>query len=101
MNRPTFPRWAALALTVCLLAACKPAPTAAAQVSDGDVTEHVRTALQQSELLKGFDIGVVTVKGDVRLTAVVDTQAQIDEALRIARAANGVHTVHDELSLKK
>jgi osmotically-inducible protein OsmY len=81
-----------------------PLPEAAAavgQVPDLDVTEHVKTALQQSEALKGFDITVVTLKGDVRLVGKVDTQAQIDEATRIARAALGAHTIHDELTLKK
>jgi hyperosmotically inducible protein len=79
-------------------------PTASAalgNVSDLDVTEHVKTALQQNDALKGFDIGVVTLKGDVRLTGVVSSQAQIDEAIKIARAADGAHTVHDELTIKK
>jgi hyperosmotically inducible protein len=41
------------------------------------------------------------LKGDVRLTGVLETQQQIDEALRLARAAEGAHTIHDELSLKR
>ena len=76
-------------------------PTAAGNVSDTDVTAHVKTALQQSDALKGFDINVVTLKGDVRLTGVVDSRAQIDEAIAIARASTGVHTIHDELTIKK
>lgn len=70
-------------------------------VSDIDVTEHVKTALHQNESLKGFDIKVVTLKGDVRLIGILDNQAQIDEALRIARASDGAHTIHDELTIKK
>jgi hyperosmotically inducible protein len=61
----------------------------------------VKTALLQAELLKGADITVVTLKGDVRLTGVLDSQAQIDDAIRISRAAEGAHTIHDELTLKK
>lgn len=101
--------------TLLLLAGCnKPPPTTASatdtpsaasatpgQVSDTDVTEHVKMALQQNDALKGFDIAVVTLKGDVRLSGVVDTQAHIDEALRIARAAEGAHTLHNELTLKQ
>jgi osmotically-inducible protein OsmY len=30
----------------------------------------------------------------------VDTQSQIDAAVRIARAAEGAHSIHDELTLK-
>jgi hyperosmotically inducible periplasmic protein len=79
-----------------------PAVSAAAgNVSDIDITEHVKTALHQSDLLKGLDISVVTVKGDVRLMGLLDTQAQVDEALNIARASEGAHAVHDELTLKK
>jgi len=82
-------------------AASPAASSAASNVSDIDVTEHVQTALRQTESLKGVDITVVTLKGDVRLTGMLDSQAQIDEALRIAKAADGAHTIHDELTLKK
>jgi osmotically-inducible protein OsmY len=70
------------------------------QVSDADITEHVTTALQQADSLHGTSITVVTLKGDVRLTGVLDRQSQVDDALRIARAAEGVHTLHDELTVK-
>jgi osmotically-inducible protein OsmY len=73
----------------------------AGNVADSDITEHVTTALYQNDTLKGFNIAVVTLKGDVRLTGVLDTQAQIDDALKIARTADGAHTIHDELTLKK
>ena len=75
--------------------------TAAVNVADVDVSEHVKTALHQSDSLKGFDITVVTLKGDVRLNGILDSQAQIDEAIRIARAADGAHSIHDELTIKK
>jgi hyperosmotically inducible periplasmic protein len=78
-----------------------PVPTAAVgNVSDIDVTEHVKTALQQNERLKGFDITVVTNKGDVRLSGMLDSRAQIDEVLGIARVADGAHAIHDELTVK-
>ncbi|OYU26544.1 MAG: hypothetical protein CFE41_15700 [Burkholderiales bacterium PBB2] len=69
-------------------------------VLDRDVTEHVKTALQSSPTLKGFDIQVQTLQGDVRLTGVLDSQEQVVEALRIARASEGAHSIHDELTLK-
>ena len=70
-------------------------------VSDIDVNEHVKTALDQNDALKGFDIQVITLKGDVRLIGVVDSQAHIDEAVKIARSAEGGHTIHNELTIKK
>jgi hyperosmotically inducible protein len=73
---------------------------ASTNVSDGDVTEHVKTALERSPLLQGMLITVQTTKGDVSLTGTLNTQAQVDEATRIARASEGVHAVHDHLSIK-
>jgi hyperosmotically inducible periplasmic protein len=75
--------------------------SAAANVSDIDVTEHVKTALHQAPSLEGTDITVVTSKGDVRLTGMLDSQAQIDDAVRIARAAEGAHAIHNELTIRK
>ncbi len=95
---------AALVLGACSKApepAVTVAPPVVGNVSDIDVTEHVKTALQRNDLLKGFNIEVVTLQGDVRLIGVVDSQAQIDEANRVARASDGAHTIHDELKLKQ
>lgn len=108
----TLPKRSLAALTLTgllvLLAACGKTPPGPAQVplssadtSDADVTTNVTTALLRDEQLKGLDITVVTLKGDVRLTGVVDSQAQIDRALVVARAADGMHAIHDELTLKK
>jgi hyperosmotically inducible periplasmic protein len=98
---------AAAVLALIAMGACsKPpetpaAPAVAANVADSDVTQHVTMALQQNASLKGFDIGVVTIKGDVRLSGRLDNQAQVNEAIRVARAADGTHAVHDELTIKK
>lgn len=110
-HRPFFPAAAAAAAVAALvafgMAGCSKAPQASApatqgaNVSDIDVTEHVKTALLRTESLKGADITVVTLKGDIRLSGVLDSQAQIDEAIRVARAAEGAHTIHDELTLRK
>jgi osmotically-inducible protein OsmY len=70
-------------------------------VSDRDVNEHVKTSLDQNDSLKRFDIQVITLKGDVRLVGMVETQENIDEAVRIARAAEGTHSIHNELTLQK
>jgi hyperosmotically inducible periplasmic protein len=102
---------AALALPFLVAGCSKPAeapaiasPVAAptiANVTDVDVTTNVKTALLQDAALKGADINVVTLKGDVRLIGVLDNQSQVDSALKIARAADGVHSIHDELTVRK
>ena len=65
------------------------------------MTEHVKTALHQSPSLQGFDTSVVTTNGDVRRVGVLASQAQVGEAIKIARAADGTHSIHDERSIKK
>ena len=111
MNTPSDHSLSALPLAgllVLALAACGKTPPGPAQVpqdatqtADVDVTTNVQTALLRDDQLKGLTITVVTLKGDVRLTGVVDSQSQIDRALVVARAADGMHTIHDELTLKK
>lgn len=76
------------------------APGTGSNVEDVDVTSNVKSALLRDELVKAFEINVITLKGDVRLIGVLDTQGQIDQAIKVARAANGVHSIHDELTLK-
>lgn len=99
-----------LVVTVMLMGCNKPVSTTSStktegaevvDVNDGDVTHKVKTALLQDESLKGFEISVVSTKGDVRLTGVVDTQAQHDQVDRLVLGIEGVHSVHDELSIKK
>lgn len=75
--------------------------TISADIKDVEVTGKVKTALLLDESIKGFDITVVTTKGDVRLTGVVDTQAQLDQIDKMVRNIEGVHSIHDELSIKK
>jgi osmotically-inducible protein OsmY len=78
-----------------------PAPVVVTPVADGDVTSSVKTALQADSAVKGFDISVSTLKGDVKLSGMVDTQAQVDQALMLTRAVPGVNAVQDELKLRK
>ncbi len=103
--------WSVAVVALALMAGCAKTPEAggvaqpgtsnAANVADGEVTTHVKTALLQDAALKGFDINVIALKGDVRLIGVVDTQSQVDAAIKLARGADGVHSIHDELTLKK
>jgi osmotically-inducible protein OsmY len=78
-----------------------PSSSVSVNVSDRDVNEHVKTALDQNDSLRRFDIQVITLKGDVRLVGSVETQEQIDEAQSIARAAEGTHSIHNELTIQK
>ena len=70
-------------------------------VNDVDVSTRVTAALAIDPELASYPITVVTLKGDVRLSGVVDTQAQIDRAAEVARAIPGVHSVNGELTLRQ
>jgi hyperosmotically inducible periplasmic protein len=69
-------------------------------MTDVDITQQVKMALEGSSMLQGMVITVQTTKGDVSLTGTVNSQAQVDEANRIARATAGVSMVRDQLSIK-
>ena len=83
------------------VAAVEEKTSVVAEMKDIDVTAKVKSALALDQTLKKFDISVVTLKGDVRLTGVVETQEQIDHADNLVRIVDGVHSIHDELSLRK
>ncbi len=81
-----------------------PAPAAivsVGEVSDIDVSTNVKTVLRRNPVLLRFDIGVATLNGDVRLIGVVDNPAQVNEAIKTARSAAGVHTLHNELTIRE
>lgn len=75
--------------------------TAGNQVDDGVVTAKVKTALLADDVVKSSDIAVVTNRGEVQLSGFVDNQAQVDHALVVARAVEGVQGVVNEMSIKK
>lgn len=79
----------------------QPSATEGAHINDSDVNVAVRSALVQDEILKGFRITAETAKGDVKLTGVVDNQGQIDYADELVRNIDGVHTIHNHLSIKQ
>lgn len=79
----------------------KPSTSVKTEISDSDVTMKVKTALHSDEMVKSFDIAVVTTKGDVRLTGTVDSQDQLDYIDKLVRSIEGVHSLHDELTIKK
>jgi hyperosmotically inducible protein len=75
--------------------------TAAGNIQDIDVTTNVKTALLRDTSIKRFDIAVVTLKGDVQLRGTVDTRRQAEQAIKVARGVDGVHSIHDELIVGK
>ena len=75
--------------------------TVGTKIDDANVTGRVKTALLADPDIKSFDISVVTFKGEVQLTGFVNNQAQIDQAKKIASAAEGASSVKNELMVKQ
>ena len=71
------------------------------KVDDSIITTRVKSALLSDPTIKSFDIAVATSKGEVQLSGFVDNQAQIDHAISITRAVEGVQGLLNEMSIKK
>ena len=71
------------------------------KVDDTVITTKVKTALLADEAVKGMDISVTTMGGEVQLTGVVDNKMQSDRAVELAKAVQGVQRVQDGMTVKK
>jgi hyperosmotically inducible protein len=69
-------------------------------IDDSGITMRVRSALVADPDVKSLDVTVETRKGEVQLSGFVDSQAQIDRAVDIARRIQGVSAVQNKLALK-
>ena len=109
--------WLSLSLTalmVATLSACTKAPepqplvvapvattTVGTEIDDSVITTKIRSALLTDPDVKSFDIQTETRKGEVQLSGFVDNESQVERALVIARAVEGVKSVSNMMSVKK
>lgn len=75
--------------------------TTPVEPSDLALTADVKSALLEAPDINMYDIAVETTKGDVKLTGLLGTQAQIDETVRLVKLVDGVKAVHNELAIKQ
>jgi hypothetical protein len=78
----------------------EPGRTAGQTVDDAGTTAKVKTALLASPDVKGLDVNVDTVNAKVTLKGSVDSQAQADRAVQIARGIEGVKDVDNQLTVR-
>ena len=91
----------ALAAAVLIGCAATPHHEATGQsFDDATITGKVKADFIESPLTKGRDISVTTAHGVVKLSGLVDSQEQRNEAARVAKAVPGVRSVNNELQLK-
>ena len=71
------------------------------KIDDSIITTRIKSALLTDSTVKSSDIGVLTREGDVQLSGFVNSEAQIQRALEIARSTDGVKAVENRMSIKK
>ena len=69
-------------------------------VDDSVITAKVKTAIFNDASLKVNDINVETFKGTVQLSGFVRSQADIDQAVQVARGVAGVKSVTNNMRIK-
>jgi hyperosmotically inducible protein len=70
-------------------------------IDDGVITTKVKTALLADPDVKSFDLKVETRNGEVMLSGFVVNASQVERALNVTRAVEGVKWVTDKMSLKE
>jgi hyperosmotically inducible protein len=67
--------------------------------TDGWITTKVKAELMETKGISSFDISVTTNNGVVTLSGNVDSKAQVQKAVALAKGVKGVHDV-DSSALK-
>ena len=75
--------------------------SASRYADDASLTAKVKTNIIDDQALKGFAIGVETMRGTVQLSGFVDTRAQKDQAGTIAKGVTGVVGVQNNILVKQ
>jgi len=69
-------------------------------LDDTGTTSKVKAALIQNPITKARDINVEVNRGVVQLAGFVDSAQEKDEASRVAKSVNGVHSVRNDLKIQ-
>lgn len=69
-------------------------------LDDAWITARIKTALLKESLFRGYEVGVGTEAGGVRLTGELDTLDQVIAAESIAAGIPGVRRVYNDLRVK-
>ena len=67
---------------------------------DSVITAKVKAAIFDERSLKSAEINVETFKGAVQLSGFVNSQADINKAVEVARGVKGVTSVKNDMRVK-
>jgi len=70
------------------------------EIQDAKVTENIYKAFNNQAELDGLSITVITTKGDVKLSGIVSNKKQLAIIDHLVRNTEGVHTIHNHLTLE-
>lgn len=102
-SRTSVALLAVLTVSLPLLQACAPTATRESTgeyFDDTAITAKVKTKLLGDPTVSGFAISVETFRGRVILSGFVNSQAQIDRVVALAREVPGVREVQSALVIK-
>jgi hyperosmotically inducible periplasmic protein len=71
--------------------------TAGQYAHDKEIRSRVKADLYKDPVVKGSEVKIDSLRGNVQLSGFVDNQAQKDRAGQIAASVPGVVTVHNDL----
>ena len=102
---PISKYFTAIFMAVALLCVTGCAPTAQHEgtgeyVDDSVITGKVKAEIFKEETLKSAEINVETFKGVVQLSGFVNSQADINRAVELARGISGVTSVKNDMRVK-
>jgi len=92
-----------LSLTLLMAAGCASSPKeegTGEYVDDAVITNKINAQLLQEPDMKSAEINVETFKGVVQLSGFVNSRANINKAVEIARATHGVKSVKNDMRLR-
>ena len=69
-------------------------------VDDSVITSKVKAAILEEPALSSAEINVETFKGIVQLSGFVNSRADINKAVAVARSVGGVKSVKNSMQLK-
>ncbi|MDO8947330.1 MAG: BON domain-containing protein [Desulfocapsaceae bacterium] len=69
-------------------------------VDDSVITTKVKAEIFKTDSLKSTEINVETFKGVVQLSGFVNSRADINKAVEVARSVKGVTSVKNDMRLK-
>lgn len=86
-----------------VLSACGSQPTRESTgqyIDDATISTKVKSAFVADKTVSATDIKVDTFKGTVQLSGFAKTQAEINQAVTIAKGVQGVQSVKNDILLK-